>query len=1227
MLSFYTLRLLRAICFKLLLLLCCCQIALTQATFRISKPIIGTNQICSSTTNYYNNLSYGFSSNVVNSSGSVPYHFVELSNENGLITPREIGCFSPSVNVIYVGYIDINGQNLPAGGGYRIRVFSKSPSVYSDYGETFAVLPSPARPVLNVNGNLNPCTGTTQNLTVTNSDGVSSYQWLNNGSNITNAVNTTYNVSSNGNYSIRATGSNGCGIVSNSVYVSYPSPLSSQLQAYVNGSYYSYSSLIFAKPNQNLQLTVYPSGGKSPYSFTLNDGTTNTTETNINYSKVYNSLFTPESGTKVYTLSTLTDACGSQINNSSTLRIRVNNSKYCAVLGNGSSGIKSFSIQGTTINNTNSGKAEDGWGEYLTPANINANVNYNFTIENIGVVQRYFAIWADLNQNGAFDTGERVFPTGTNSSAQSITNSFTGVVKLPASTFTGQTRLRVYLSGDSYYPASYPCNSAYDGEIEDYTLNVFNGVLPTVISTDSLPVRGACVGSTFPVSFQVTGTSLPANTVFRVEGSYYPEFSNVINLGTTTGSSTNVRLPSNYSANMPIYVRTVPVGTFANLIVKNSPNQLVWKNIPVSSIYSTFNSIYNNPIFWGAEKSLSVLNTTPMAVFGWVSTANPPVSIELSDGRVFTYRNAGTNRITIDSNFTTSGIRKFKIVRTADALCSSMITDSTIIEGGTPNLKVLKVLRYYSDTASISRLCGSFYVKFAGKYFDTTAYRFYHVQISDANGSFNNPQDIGHVCLYKVLSEAQGGQYISCYIPSTLPAGTGYRLRIIEKGFNITSPIYSTTFTVESSAFTFTSNLSRGVINEGEVTALNVNFTGGSSPFTVCLDGQYYTSVGNSNSMVINLGPVNGRKYTISPSTSCGGYSNSTTPMYLNVRTLDKDNAQWYIKPIQYYAYSDVIKNLYLINNSDTLLKKSPNDVYNSAIVNGYYDYNSLALQKNASVLRAGENYSLAQIDNRYNTSLNNLLTGVWIDANQDGDFDDDGEELTKNQFAQPWNTSQTQSFTIPNSVNNGFSRLRVRVVAKQYDVEPFDFNASNPIDKTGDTYDFPIVVLSNSVSSILSTPKITGNTLCNGNSFKVDFSKYGFPVGTNVSVQLSDASGNFPANPTVIGQGTNLSITATLPLETTSGNYRVRVVSNGAISPATPSFNVSVNQLISMVDGDWHAGSTWSCGRVPTFVDATTVAQGTTVTVFSGDARVGSIITNGVLSFLNGTTLRFRAP
>lgn len=1225
MLLFYTLRHLKAICFKLLPLLFCCQIALSQATFRISKPIIGTNQICSSTTNYYNNLSYGFSSNVVNSSGSVPYHFVELSNENGLITPREIGCFSPSVNVIYVGYIDINGQNLPPGGGYRLRVFSKSPSVYSDYGETFTVLTSPAKPILNVTGSISLCSGVSQMLTVTNPDNNVSYQWQNNSSNITNATSTSHSVSTYGYYSVKAASGNGCSIASNSVSVSFPYPLRGELRGYINNNY-SYGSVIFSKPNQPFRLVASLSEGKSPYNFTLNDGTSNTVETNINYSKEYN-LTTPASGSKTYTITTLTDACGSQLNNSATLKVRINDSKYCSVLGGGTSGIKNFSIQGTTINNLNSGKAVDGWGEYLSPANINANVNYNFTISNINQTQRYFTIWADINQNGTFENNEKIFPTGSISS-QTIANNFTGVLRLPANTYNGQTRLRVLLSNGSYYIGDSPCYQIEDGEIEDYVLNVFNGVNPTVISTDSLPRLGICIGSTLATHFTVTGTAVPPNTAFRVEASNYSDFSYPITLGTGTTSPivSTVSNSGGYYSNL--FIRVVPVNPVVNSIINIAPNQLTFKNNPEASIWATFYRGTFNSLYWGGQKSYSVSLNATMGIYAQVNNTTPPVTIELSDGRTFT-KNISNGYISLDSNFTVSGENKYKIVRVSNGVCTNFKKDSATISGGNSVLKVLKVTRNYYDTTSLTNLCGNFSVRFAGKFLDTTSYRFYHVQISDANGNFNNPLDIGHVCLYRVLSEEQGGQYISAYIPSTLPPGTGYRLRVIEKIHNTISPVYAQPFIVESPNFTFTSNLSRSVINEGEVTALNLNFTGGNPPYSVYIDSYNYTSSNNSNTLTINLGPLHGRKYSISPTTSCGGNNNNGVPLYLNVRTLDKTNSQWYIKPIQNGSYysSDFIKNLYLIKSSDTLFKKPSSNNYNNEIVNGYYDYNSTSLEMNPVTVRTGENYSFHQFDNRQNTGYENLLTGVWIDSNQDGDFDDVGEELAKNQFAQPWNSTQLQNFTIPNTANIGFSRLRVRVGVKQFDVEPFDFNASNPIEKYGVTYDIPVVILSNSVTGILSTPKISGNTLCNGNSFTVDFTKYGIPTGTSASVELSDISGDFPTTPTVIGQGATSSINVTLPLTMPSGNYNIRVVSNGVTSPSSPAFNVNSNQLISMVDGDWHAGSTWSCGRVPTFVDATTVTQGTTVTVFSGDARVGSIITNGVLSFLNGTTLRFREP
>jgi GEVED domain len=1244
MFAFYTLRIIKAFCFSTLLSLFFHSFISAQATFRISKPIIGTNQICSSTTNYYNNLSYAFSSNVVNTSGNVPYHFVELSNENGLIQPREIGCFAPYVNVIYVGNIDITGQNLPPGGGYKIRIFSKSPSVYSDYAETFTVLTSPTRPVLNISGSINLCTGAVQNLTVTNPDNNNAYQWQNNSSNIANATNTSYNASTDGYYSVKVTSPNGCGLSSNSVSIYRISTLYSTLSINGVGGYSSGNALLFSGPNQPLSVHTSFGGGKSPYNYTLSDGTTNTIETNINYSKDY-TFTSPATGSKTYTITSLTDACGTQLTNNSSVRVRINESNYCPVSGGGLNGIKSFSIQGTTVNNLNSGKALDGWGEYLTPANINANVNYNFTIAPINQNYNNFAIWADLNQNNVFDTNEKIFPTGT-AEYQNITgSSYTGIVKLPTTTYNGNIRLRVMLA-DSYFYNYYgttACQYQSNGEIEDYILKVFNGIQPTTVSTDSLPRLGVCLGANFNLGYSVTGATPPSNTIYQVEASYSPDFSNKVFLGTGQSSpiacNTN-NLSAGYSNNY--YVRVAPQTPSTVFITNKSPNSLLLKQSPTAVLVPFFFSSWYNWYYYNSGYStyrdLSVGNNTgPYGMAVSINSTDFPVNVTLGDGRILSLANGsywGNNFIKIDSTITANGTLKYKIIRTSNNICTNDTPDSVSIKGGNPYLKIMKVLKTtnYGDTTSISKLCGYFYVKFAGEFLDSLNYKFYHVQISDANGSFSNPIDIGHVCIYKVLNETQGGQFISCSIPSNLAPGNGYRLRVIKKTGGLISPVFSTIFEIlDPTATSFTANLLRSVINEGEVTALNVNFTAGIPPYSLNVNsnGTYltYTTTGNSTSLTVNLAPANGQRYDLSSYSNnlCGSYNGVSK--YINVRTLDKDNAQWYVKPITNQNYYEYLSKMVISNTSDTIFNKSYGYSPPYGVVNGYYDYNSRSLLTAKTTVKTGESYMLSQITNSYYTGYSNNLTGVWMDTNQDGDFDDVGEELVKNSFANHWNTSQTQSFIIPNNANIGFSRLRVRIASKGYNAEPFDFYASNSVEKYGATYDIPVVILSNSVTGILSTPKISGNTLCNGNTFSVDFTQYGIPAGTSASVELSDISGNFSATPTIIGQGTTSSINVTLPLILPSGNYNIRVVSNGITSPISPAFNVSSNQLSSMVDGDWHAGSTWSCGRVPTYVDATTVAGGTTVTVFSGDARVGSIITNGILSFLNGTTLKFRTP
>lgn len=1217
----YTLRFLRVFTLILLFLTQKNLVLNAQTSFSITKPFIGTSQVCNNPTS--SNpvfLSYAFSSNVVTSSGSTTLHSIEISNDLGLITPRIISSTYPNLNKIVVENIVISGQNLPFGSGYRIRILTSSPAVYSAFSDPFSIIEAPNAPLLNQTENAVLCTNSAIALAVTNPDNTNTYQWQNYGASIANATATNYQVSLTGNYSVKATKTNGCSISSNSVYISQSSPLytSTSVQSST-----SYGNPLFLTSKQAFNLNVSINGGKSPYNFMLTDGTINISETNINSSKSY-SFIAPVTGSKTYTVNTVTDACGAQSTNAASAKVRINNSRYCPSARTGSLGIKNFSIQGTSVSNVNSGKAQDGWGEYLNPANINANVNYNFSITPIITTtnQQYFNIWADLNQNGIFDNDEKIFPTGATTS-QSISNTYTGTLKLPATTFNGQTRLRVLLSNYSLSP----CDVNNEGEAEDYLLNVFNGITPTVITTDSVPKTGVCFRATFPINFRVSGTTLPANTSYQVEASFYPYFSNVTIIGTGQSSPINCNNTLN-NTTQTFYIRVVPTNSIANGVIIPSPNQLLLKPIPtLNDIGAMLGNRTDQATAYSNARSYSIESSIPVSIIAKMY-GTPPFSVELSDGRVFTSNN--TNNIIIESNRLLTSDTKFKVVRIADNICTVLKSDSVSIFVGTPSLKIMKVQRNYNDTTSITKLCGQFVVRFAGTHLDSIFCRPYIVQISNENGSFANPITIGNDCWQNVFRESGGGNYISCNISSNfqIMSGTGYKLRIIRTSTNLISPVFITNFEITNPMAIFNYSMDKTIMNEGETATLNASFSGGTSPYSITLGtynrgSQTYSTGLNSSNLSINLNPSYSEKYTLSYGSACYNYVGSNTQtVNLNVKTLDRSNTQWYVKPYQLNASYEILSGTYLLSGTDTLFNRPYNNSMPSGIVNRYYDYNSAPLLKPASAVRVGDNYSLAQISNS-NFGTISLLTGIWIDLNQDGDFEDGGEELAKNSFSQPWNNSQTQTFTVPNNATFGFSRLRVRVAVRNFN-QSFILNASNPIDNSADTYDIPIVILSNAVTSIISTPSISGNALCNGNNFNIDFAKYGIPIGTNANVELSDATGNFTASPLIIGQGMDASLNVTLPMNIVSGNYKLRVVSNGTISPASPSFSVTANTLTSMVDGDWHAGSTWSCGRVPTYMDATTVSIGTNITVFSGDARVGSLITNGVLSFLNGTQLKF---
>ena len=81
--------------------------------------------------------------------------------------------------------------------------------------------------------------------------------------------------------------------------------------------------------------------------------------------------------------------------------------------------------------------------------------------------QKFWRIWADLNQDGDFvDPDEKLFEGSTN-------DVIIGNITVPMTAIDGQTRLRVSLSTFGYPP---PCGNIGFGEVEDYTL--ISGSIP-----------------------------------------------------------------------------------------------------------------------------------------------------------------------------------------------------------------------------------------------------------------------------------------------------------------------------------------------------------------------------------------------------------------------------------------------------------------------------------------------------------------------------------------------------------------------------------------------------------------------------------------------------------------------------------------------------------------------------------------------------------------------------
>ncbi|MEO8710528.1 MAG: M4 family metallopeptidase, partial [Parafilimonas sp.] len=193
--------------------------------------------------------------------------------------------------------------------------------------------------------------------------------------------------------------------------------------------------------------------------------------------------------------------------------------EYCSILG--STGFEY--IDNVTIGALSNTSGNDGgYGDYTSLVkNLTAGSQVKISLTpgfTSSAYNEYFTVYIDYNQNGVFtDPGEKVMAK--NGSAQVWKK-----ITVPANAANGNTLMRVIMQYNSEFSGS--CGSSFDGEAEDYTVNITGGTFAGATAVSDVqagslnnlmvtpnPVKGSSASivlqatKTAPVNINITDLS------------------------------------------------------------------------------------------------------------------------------------------------------------------------------------------------------------------------------------------------------------------------------------------------------------------------------------------------------------------------------------------------------------------------------------------------------------------------------------------------------------------------------------------------------------------------------------------------------------------------------------------------------------------------------------------------------------------------------------------------
>ncbi|MCG2612178.1 YDG domain-containing protein [Flavobacterium sp. SM15] len=243
---------------------------------------------------------------------------------------------------------------------------------------------------------------------------------------------------------------------------------------------------------------------------TLGDGT-------VAYSGAGNSFSVTglTSGTTyyVFVFSYNTGSCAIAYNTATPLSNSVTTvAAYCASSGNTSFQTSVTNVTFNTINNT-SGKPS-GYSDYTgisTTVQQGNSYSLSSRINTDGNFTVLAFAWIDFNHDLDFNDPGEAFDLGSATNvASGLSSSSPLSINIPLTAAIGATRMRVIATYDG---DSSPCLSGFDGEVEDYTINIIAACVPTHAVTSFAPASGPT-----GTDVTITGSGFTAGTTVMFNG-------------------------------------------------------------------------------------------------------------------------------------------------------------------------------------------------------------------------------------------------------------------------------------------------------------------------------------------------------------------------------------------------------------------------------------------------------------------------------------------------------------------------------------------------------------------------------------------------------------------------------------------------------------------------------------------------------------------------------------